>query len=308
MINPLVSIVVITYNSASYILETLQSIYDQSYQSIELILADDASTDDTVRLCKSWLDQYNDRFERLEIISNGQNVGIPGNCNRGVDAARGEWIKIIAGDDLLTVNCIQDNINFGMAGRESPRKCILSNMIAFLDSDYSVEERMTVHERFFRTRSAEDQYNELLKAYCGNSPTYFIHQSVFKLQRYDEKYPFMEDYPFALNITRKGVYIHYMETITVRYRVRAFSAFNEENVLFSGFYKKKRSFDKIERLPRLSFWNRAKENWLYHKMCIFDALKLNKPKSANRFLFTYIDLMNPIILFDVLYNKVKRKF
>ena len=81
---PLVSIIVITYNSSKYVLETLESAYNQTYQNIELIISDDCSTDDTVEVCKKWVDEHKDRFVRSEIITTPVNTGIPVNCNRGL--------------------------------------------------------------------------------------------------------------------------------------------------------------------------------------------------------------------------------
>lgn len=54
---PLVSIVVITYNSSEYVLETLESAKAQTYTNIELIVSDDCSTDETVSICKNGLKQ-----------------------------------------------------------------------------------------------------------------------------------------------------------------------------------------------------------------------------------------------------------
>lgn len=55
MYNPLVSVIVITYNSAKYVLETLESIRVQSYQNIELIISDDCSKDNTIDICRNWI-------------------------------------------------------------------------------------------------------------------------------------------------------------------------------------------------------------------------------------------------------------
>jgi len=98
---PLVSIIVITYNSSKFVLETLESAKTQTYQNIELIVSDDASTDNTVELCRVWIDKNKERFVRTELITVEKNTGIPANCNRGLKASRGEYIKFIAGDDLI---------------------------------------------------------------------------------------------------------------------------------------------------------------------------------------------------------------
>lgn len=64
----LVSVVVITYNSEKYILETLESIKTQSYKNLELIISDDCSKDDTVMICRDWLDKEGERFIRTKLI------------------------------------------------------------------------------------------------------------------------------------------------------------------------------------------------------------------------------------------------
>lgn len=110
---PLVSIVVITYNSAKYVLETLESAYKQTYAgSLELIIADDCSTDNTVDVCETWLKTKSARFHRCELIKPAENVGVSKNINRGCKAAHGIWIKPIAGDDILMDDCIEKMIAF----------------------------------------------------------------------------------------------------------------------------------------------------------------------------------------------------
>ena len=87
--NDLVSIVVITYNSSKYVLETLESAKAQTYQNIELIITDDCSTDNTVAVCKEWLEKNEDRFVKAELVTSPCNTGVPANLNRGVKKAQG---------------------------------------------------------------------------------------------------------------------------------------------------------------------------------------------------------------------------
>ena len=64
----LVSIVVITYNSSHYVLETLESIKSQTYKNIELIVTDDCSSDDTIFLCQNWIEKNKSNFVRTSLL------------------------------------------------------------------------------------------------------------------------------------------------------------------------------------------------------------------------------------------------
>ena len=99
--NPLVSIVVVTYNSSEFVLETLESAKIQTYKNIELIVTDDCSKDNTLEIVKDWVDKNKDSFIHTLVLEATVNTGISGNCNRGCNASKGEYIKTIAGDDTL---------------------------------------------------------------------------------------------------------------------------------------------------------------------------------------------------------------
>ena len=110
--NPLVSIIVITYNSAKYVCETLDSAISQTYKNIEVIISDDCSNDDTTSVCEKWIEEHNEIGIPLSLVKSDKNTGTSGNCNRGFKASRGEWIKIIGGDDILVSTAIEDYIDY----------------------------------------------------------------------------------------------------------------------------------------------------------------------------------------------------
>ena len=129
---PTVSIIVITYNSSKYVTETLESAKAQTYLNIELIISDDCSTDNTVEISEKWINENHSRFIKAQLIRAEKNTGIPANCNRGVKASSGKWIKIIAGDDILLENCIADNIQYIL--QNSYALVVLSKVQSFKDS------------------------------------------------------------------------------------------------------------------------------------------------------------------------------
>ena len=92
---PLVSVFIVTYNSSDYIIEALDSVRNQTYPNIELVVSDDCSTDNTVPLVKDWMKSYGSCFSRTEIVVAPKNQGIPSNYNRAVNACHGEWLKMM---------------------------------------------------------------------------------------------------------------------------------------------------------------------------------------------------------------------
>ena len=91
--NPEVSVVIPAYNSEKYLAKALKSVFNQSYRNFEIILIDDASTDLTVKIAKS----FNDK--RLKILKNEQNKGVSYSRNLGITEAKGKWIALLDSDD-----------------------------------------------------------------------------------------------------------------------------------------------------------------------------------------------------------------
>ncbi|MEG1543980.1 MAG: glycosyltransferase, partial [Tannerellaceae bacterium] len=211
---PLVSIVVITYNSSKYVLETLESAKAQTYQNIELIVTDDCSTDNTVEICREWIDSNKDRFVRTELITVQQNTGVSPNCNRGYRAAQGEWIKGIAGDDILLSNCIDDYVCFA---KENTSAWIChSDAIIFNNTNSS--HLFCQHLKVFTSKesTALQQYNFLAVNCSIIAPTVFIKADLYKvLGGFDESIRLCEDWPMWLKVTLNGYKFYYINRPTV---------------------------------------------------------------------------------------------
>ena len=95
---PKVSVMVITYNFADIVHETIDSVLSQDYQNLELIISDDASTDGTQTILKEYANRYP---EKIKLILNPKNIGITANCNVAFFACTGDLIAIMGGDDIF---------------------------------------------------------------------------------------------------------------------------------------------------------------------------------------------------------------
>jgi glycosyltransferase involved in cell wall biosynthesis len=98
MINPKVSICIPAYNSAGYLPEALESALAQSYDSFEVLIVDDCSSDGSAEIAAA----FAERDPRVRFVPNHTNLGMVPNWNRCLELARGEYIKFLFGDDLLS--------------------------------------------------------------------------------------------------------------------------------------------------------------------------------------------------------------
>lgn len=92
---PLVSVVMANYRGARHLGAAIRAVLAQSHSRIELLLADDASDDDSLRIAASIDD------DRLHILPSDRTLGPAGSRNRALRAARGDWIAIVDSDDLI---------------------------------------------------------------------------------------------------------------------------------------------------------------------------------------------------------------
>ncbi|MDO5516018.1 MAG: glycosyltransferase [Clostridium sp.] len=109
----LVSIVVSNYNNEKYIVECLDSVINQTYKSIEIIIVDDCSTDKSVQLIESWISRRSEEEKRnIVFLCLPRNTGFSGAVTAGLYLARGEYIAMQDGDDVSHLNRIETELNY----------------------------------------------------------------------------------------------------------------------------------------------------------------------------------------------------
>ncbi|MBN2167163.1 MAG: glycosyltransferase [Marinilabiliaceae bacterium] len=298
----LVSVVVVTYQSSSFIIETLNSIYNQTWGNIELIVTDDASKDNTVALCKDWIEKNGDRFVRTVVVETETNSGVPANLNRGIKEVTGEWISFPAGDDTLKTGCINDNMEYV---EEHPDICVLFSAVdvykdTFTDNNYHRTIKAdpdSLYSIMSLNRTAESQYKMLLLSDRINiTPSLFLKKdALISVGGFDERFKLIEDHPLWLNLTKNGYKLYYMDKATVNYRMHS-SAINNtgNNHLVNPNYFRLESFRRIYTYPNLPLDIRLNQRFTWYILQLFKNEILNRKTKLNSFLlrlFTYY--LNP---------------
>ena len=183
--NPLVSILIPSYNHKQFITELLISITNQTYTNIEIVIVDDGSSDGSVELLTSIKDQYNFRL----IIKD--HSGLCSAINTGLDYLSGEFVVIIASDDFMPTYRIYDQVSimqrtdFDVIAGGITTIDLKSNIISYIKPK-------KIGELFF---------NELLKKNLIYAPSAMFRRDVFdRYSRYNAKW-IVEDYPMWLRIS-----------------------------------------------------------------------------------------------------------
>lgn len=183
---PLISIVLPTYNGASYLRQSLQSCLDQTYPNWELIVVDDASSDET----PSIISDFAARDSRIRSIRHAQNRRLPAALNTGFAMARGEFLTWTSDDNRYRTSALE-----AMA-------TILIEMphVDFVYADYDV---MDEAGRFMQTNVAMPP-DQLIQQYYG-VPCFLYRRGVYEqLGGYAEDLFLAEDYDYWLRVLLSG--------------------------------------------------------------------------------------------------------
>ena len=101
--NPNVSVCIPVWNGGVYIALAIESVLQQSYSDFEIIISDNASTDDTVKIVEGYMQLH----PQIRLQRNEENIGLVGNFNGCLKLAQGNYIKFLCVDDLLAKNCLE---------------------------------------------------------------------------------------------------------------------------------------------------------------------------------------------------------
>lgn len=226
MQKPLVSVVCLCYNQASFVEEAITSVLTQTYPHIQLIVVDDASTDNSPVIIRSIVSKH----PSIAYLLLPENLG---NCrafNRGLALAKGEFIIDLAADDVFMPERIERQVEFFSS-------LDASCGVVFTDALYIDEQGKFLREHYaylFRKGLLKnipegDVYRDVLTRYFICSPTMMVRKKVMDdLNGYDEALSY-EDFDFWVRSSRIYRYAYLDQKLTrVRRSTRSMS---------SGWYK-----------------------------------------------------------------------
>lgn len=220
---PLVSVCIPAYNNAGYIKETIDSILNQTYSNIELIISDDKSTDNTIEVIESIGDS------RIKLYKNEKNLGMSGNWNRCLELCQGEFMKLICADDMLAKDAIEKEVN---ALLENPEAVMV-------ESDTRLVDLNGKYKGWYKRRGNGLVEGKKIARAGVFSQNYFgaplantFRRSAYeKVKGFDTNFVYILDYDFLIRIACLGKIYVIHEPLNF-FRVRNDS--NTGNVMSAG--------------------------------------------------------------------------
>ncbi len=184
---PFFSVVIPTYNRAAFIPATLQSVLKQTYSHYEIIVVDNASTDNTEELLQPFI-----RAGQIKFIRHDKNYERARSRNTGMAVARGDFVTLLDSDDFMYPDNLADAAAYA---RSHPELKCFHNLYEFVDSEGNVLRR-------YPMPSLQDQLKAIAEGNFMSCIGDFIHREVYQRFQFDtaEELTGGEDWDFWLRV------------------------------------------------------------------------------------------------------------
>lgn len=204
---PRVSVVICAYNTAQYVVETLESVFAQTEQDFEVVLVNDGSTDNTEEVIRPFLDKI--------VYVKQANKGLSGARNAALRVARGRYIAILDSDDIWLPEYLEQMVGFLEAHPEVD--LYYPNAVFFGDSHLN---GLTFQECC--PSSEPITVEKVLRRECNVFISALFRREVLnKVGWFDEGLRSAEDLDLWLRMLQRGARFAFTTQVLVRYRKRA---------------------------------------------------------------------------------------
>lgn len=188
---PLVSVIIPVYNREATVGRAVTSVLNQSYTNFELIIVDDCSNDNSLNVIREFQD------ERIRVITLERNSGANAARNKGIIAAKGQYIAFQDSDDVWDKDKLKIQLQEMMSRELSACFCAYR----LIDS----KSQSVVPEDFEDKEKYETELINVLASYnVIGTPTLMVKKNIFdKIGYFDEEMPRFQDYEFVIRLVQK---------------------------------------------------------------------------------------------------------
>lgn len=235
-ISGLISIIILSYNDLSGIYDTLDSILQQDYARMEIIISDDASVGfkDEIPNYKQYINERGSSvIDRVLFRACSSNRGTVNNFNEAVSLSRGEYIKIIGtGDKLSDPYVISDFVDFLS---NSDYLICFGKMIGVTLDGAVIKHLSSCEEDYEMLRNLTPKQTEML-LYRKNflpAPAWCAKRKIFEDYGFvPQCVKYIDDYPYWCHLAKEGVKFGYLDRIVTDYKLSGISSSGNYNKAF----------------------------------------------------------------------------
>ena len=208
---PLVSVIIPVYNHEKYISEAIESVLNQTFKDIELIIIDDASNDSS----KEIIQLFEKKSVKIKSFFHKKNMGIAKTVNECIEIARGKYISHFSSDDVWFKEKLEKQLEIL---RKDEDLIIWSEGLIINTHGNPTGELFTQKHDAIKRKKSGNIFEELLKGnyICGQSLIY--KKENFKDVRLDDKLKYLNDYKFMVDLAKKHEFYFISEPL-VMYRI-----------------------------------------------------------------------------------------
>lgn len=261
-VRPKVSVIMANYNSEKYIEKSMRSVLNQTFKSIELIIIDDCSKDQSKKIVKKLMKED----PRIKLIEQRKNQGAASARNVGLKIARGDYIIILDSDDIAEKNRVELQYNFL---EKNENICIVGSSATIIDEKGN---KIGIFKKFNNPKKIKKKLEK------NNT---IVHPSIMFRNNchiyYREKFKTSEDYDMYLRVISENKKITNLENALTRYRIN-------RNSLMSTNPNQKIYFDKAKEF----YFQRKSDNKDQYNKFISPKIKKNENKLNKAFIETII--------------------
>lgn len=238
MNDPLVSVILPSYNHAKYVIATLDSVLEQDYSNLEFLIVDDGSTDDSVNVITDWIKT---KGVGMKISFRSRpNKGISATLNELLEMSKGEFIAGASSDDTFLPGSFSKRMKYLL---NHPEKLAVFGNFNVLDKNGAILAEDGITSRFGGVTSEfsndHSMRRSFLRKFCVAGPVVLLRKSAFnEVGLFDEKFV-IEDWDLYLRLSARGV-LGYLDQAVAGYRVHdGNSHFHRKKSLESVRYERR---------------------------------------------------------------------
>ena len=206
--NTLVSVLLATYNQKNYVLECLNSIKNQTYKNIELIISDDSSKDGTEKIINKFIEE--NKNLKIKFFIQKKNLNISRNFNFLFKKSKGRYIIFFGGDDIMEKNKIEIQLKTLI---ENPMASFCYSNSGWFNSSLSIK----YFNHFNLLHKPPKFLQDILSDFTIPSPTMMIPTKFLRKKPMNENLNHISDFLLAINLFEKKNPV-YVNRVLVKYR------------------------------------------------------------------------------------------